>query len=117
MLSDTVNFSLIVSITVFVVTDKLYTRSLTFSKSTVLCTWKAQPLNFNLGHIDWSIPQVIPGKPDAEHHNKLLELLENCNLQQIVNTPTRKERILDLILVNNSTHSHNYDYVTTTSST
>ncbi|CAC5410760.1 unnamed protein product [Mytilus coruscus] len=59
--------------------------------------------DFNLGHIDWSIPQVIPGKPDAEHHNKLLELLENFNLQQIVNTPTRKERILDLILVNNPT--------------
>ncbi|XP_071123809.1 uncharacterized protein [Mytilus edulis] len=57
--------------------------------------------DFNLGHIDWSVPEVIPGKPDQEQHNSLLELLYDHNLHQIVNIPTRKERILDLVLINN----------------
>ena len=57
--------------------------------------------DLNLGHIDWSIPQVIPGKPETELNIKLLDIIDENNLHQIVNVPTRKERILDLILVTN----------------
>ncbi|CAC5417272.1 unnamed protein product [Mytilus coruscus] len=44
---------------------------------------------------------LISAKPDQEQHNSFLELLYDHNLHQIVNIPTRKERILDLVLVNN----------------
>jgi hypothetical protein len=30
--------------------------------------------DFNLGHIDWSIPQVIPGKPETELNIKQFAL-------------------------------------------
>ena len=54
-----------------------------------------------MGHIDWSIPQVIPCNPETELNIKLLDIIDENNLHQIVNVPTRKERILDLILVTN----------------
>jgi exonuclease III len=47
--------------------------------------------DFNLGHIDWSIPQVIPGKPETELNIKLLDIIDEYNLHQLVNVPTRKE--------------------------
>jgi hypothetical protein len=37
--------------------------------------------DFNLGHIDWSIPQVIPGKPETELNIKLLDIIDEYNLQ------------------------------------
>jgi hypothetical protein len=52
--------------------------------------------DFNLGHIDWSIPQVIPGKPETELNIKLLDIIDEYNLHQLVNVSTRKERTLDL---------------------
>jgi hypothetical protein len=51
--------------------------------------------------IDWSIPQVMPGKPETELNIKLLDIIDEYNLHQLVNVPTRKERTLDLILVTN----------------
>ncbi|CAC5388360.1 unnamed protein product [Mytilus coruscus] len=57
--------------------------------------------DFNHDHMDWSVSEVISGKPDQEQYNSLLELLYDHNLHQIVNIPTRKERILDLVLVDN----------------
>jgi hypothetical protein len=47
--------------------------------------------DFNLGHIDWSIPQVIPGKPETELNIKLLDIIDEYNLHQLANVPTRKE--------------------------
>ncbi|KAK3104461.1 hypothetical protein FSP39_002497 [Pinctada imbricata] len=54
--------------------------------------------DFNLGHIDWSIPAVIPGKPDHAQHISIINMINDFSLEQIVNKPTRGERILDLIL-------------------
>ncbi|CAC5402013.1 unnamed protein product [Mytilus coruscus] len=59
--------------------------------------------DFNLGHIDWSIPAFILGKPDAKQHQLLLDIISNHHLHQATDKPTRKDRILDLILVNNPT--------------
>ena len=44
---------------------------------------------------------VIPGKPETELNIKLLDIIDENNLHQIVNVRTRKERTLDLILVTN----------------
>lgn len=59
--------------------------------------------DFNLGHIDWSIPAVIPGKPDHAQHISIIDIINDFSLEQIVNKPTRGERILDLILTNKPT--------------
>ncbi|KAK3087267.1 hypothetical protein FSP39_003845 [Pinctada imbricata] len=59
--------------------------------------------DFNLGHIDWSIPAVIPGKPDHAQHISIINMINDFSLEQIVNKPTRGERILDLILTNKPT--------------
>jgi hypothetical protein len=40
--------------------------------------------DFNLGHIDWSIPQVIPCNPETELNIKLLDIIDENNLHQIV---------------------------------
>ncbi|XP_063435914.1 uncharacterized protein LOC134716832 [Mytilus trossulus] len=56
--------------------------------------------DFNLGHIDWQIPSVIPGKPDNKQHQILIDIINDHSLEQIVDKPTRGERILDLILTN-----------------
>lgn len=60
--------------------------------------------DFNLGHIDWSNSCTIPGKPDIQLHQKLLDITYDANLHQIVNIPTRNDRILDLIMINNPTY-------------
>ena len=57
-----------------------------------------------MGHIDWSNNYVIPGKPYHYQHQFLLNLVNDTNLHHIVDIPTRKDRILDLIMVNNPTH-------------
>jgi len=57
--------------------------------------------DFNLGNIDWSIPEVITGKPNQEQHHLLLDIMFDNNLQQIVNIPTRSDKTLDLIFTNN----------------
>ena len=56
--------------------------------------------DFNLGHIDWSIPYVPPGKPDSIQHHKLIDILNDMSLEQLVDKPTRGERTLDIILTN-----------------
>ena len=57
--------------------------------------------DFNLGHIDWSIPAVITGKPDQKMHTDLLDTLQDNNLTQVNTKPTRNEKILDLLCVTN----------------
>ncbi|CAC5402086.1 unnamed protein product [Mytilus coruscus] len=57
--------------------------------------------DFNLGHIDWSNNFVISGKPDQQQHNMLLDLINDSNLHQVVDIPTREDRIRDLILTSN----------------
>ena len=60
--------------------------------------------DFNLGHIDWSNTCVIPGKPDQHQHQMLIDITCDSNLHQVVNTPTRNDRILDLLFLNNPTN-------------
>jgi hypothetical protein len=43
----------------------------------------------------------IHNKPETELNIKLLDIIDEYNLHQLVNVPTRKERTLDLILVTN----------------
>ena len=56
--------------------------------------------DFNLGYMDWDIPSVITGKPNLQQHKTLLDILNDHSLTQIVNIPTRQDKILDLLLTN-----------------
>lgn len=60
--------------------------------------------DFNLGHINWSIPSVTPGKPDQDLHNQLLDILNDNNLTQVVDKKTRNDRTLDLLCMSNPSH-------------
>jgi hypothetical protein len=48
-----------------------------------------------------SMPLTILGIPHQDQHKTLLAILCDHKLHQTVNIQTRKERILDLVLVNN----------------
>ena len=50
---------------------------------------------------NWSIPSFITGKPDAKQHHQLLDIIADHNLHQVTDKPTRNERTLDLLLMNN----------------
>ena len=65
------------------------------SKSTVILGG-----NFNLSHINWSMPSTTPGKPDIKSHEQLLDIMNDHSLEQIVTKPTRGDRTLDLISTN-----------------
>ena len=57
--------------------------------------------DFNLDHIDWSTPAVIPNKPEASLHQQLLDILHDNNLTQVINKNTRKDTTLDLLCMTN----------------
>ena len=59
--------------------------------------------DFNLGHIDWSNNCVTTGRPDQSEYQQLLDIIHDSNLHQVVDIPTRNDRILDLVLINNPT--------------
>ena len=60
--------------------------------------------DFNLGHIDWSVPTVIPGKPDQKLHHQLLTIALDHSLHQMTDKCTRNNRILDLFFTSNPTN-------------
>jgi exonuclease III len=53
--------------------------------------------DFNLGHIDWNIPSVVPSKPDPSLHQNLLDILNDHNLTQVIDN----NRTLDLLCMSN----------------
>ena len=57
--------------------------------------------DFNLGHIDWNIPSVVPSKPDPSLHQNLLDILNDHNLTQVIDKPTRNDRTLDHLCMSN----------------
>lgn len=56
--------------------------------------------DFNLGNIDWDSSSTIPGRPNINHHQELLDIVADHSLTQVVNKPTRNDKILDLLLTN-----------------
>ena len=57
--------------------------------------------DFNLGHIGWNIPSVVPIKPDPSRHQNLLDILNDHNIAQVIDKPTRNDRTLDLQCMSN----------------
>ena len=56
--------------------------------------------DFNAPHINWSIPGVIQGFPQATIHKELLKVIQDNGLENVVLEPTRGKNILDLFLTN-----------------
>ena len=57
--------------------------------------------DFNLGHIDWNISSVVPSKPDPSLHQNLLDILNDHNLTQVIDKPTRNDQTLDRLCMSN----------------
>ena len=53
--------------------------------------------DFNLGGIVWDSGCSLAGARDKTHCDKLIEITQNYNLEQINETPTRQGRVLDLL--------------------
>ena len=56
--------------------------------------------DFNLGHIDWNTSTINQGKPNITQHQELLDIIADHSLIQLVKTPTRQDKTLDLFLTN-----------------
>ena len=52
--------------------------------------------DFILGDIEWDSGYSLPGERDKTHCDKLIEITQNYNLEQINETPTRQGRGLNL---------------------
>ena len=59
--------------------------------------------DFNLGDIDWPTQSTKPGCPKVALSRELIDLVNDFGLEQLVDKPTRKNRILDLFLTSNPT--------------
>ncbi|CAC5398665.1 unnamed protein product [Mytilus coruscus] len=57
--------------------------------------------DFNLGHIDWNTPAVVPSKSDASLDQQLFDILNDNNLTQVINKNTRNDITLDLLCMTN----------------
>jgi hypothetical protein len=59
--------------------------------------------DFNFPGWDWKNNQVKPGCPYPNLHHRFGDLLDDKGLSQLVEDPTRKDNVLDLIITNNPT--------------
>ena len=59
--------------------------------------------DFNLGDIDWPTQSTKSGCPKVALSRELIDLVNDFGLEQLVDKPTRKNRILDLFLTSNPT--------------
>ena len=57
--------------------------------------------DFKLGHIYWNIPSVVPSKPDPSLRQNLLDILNDNNLTQVIDKPTRNDQTLDRLCMSN----------------
>ena len=59
--------------------------------------------DFNLPNINWETCSVLPthGAENSESANQLLNFMNKHFLTQVVKSPTRKDNILDIVMVNN----------------
>ncbi|XP_071492986.1 uncharacterized protein [Diadema antillarum] len=56
--------------------------------------------DFNLPDINWEDLSVSGHSNPVPLNNRFLDMIENCNTQQMVSSPTRRDSILDLFLTN-----------------
>ena len=61
------------------------------------CIWLAG--DFNLGDIVWSSQSVIPGSPKVNISKELINIAADFGLEQVVDKPTRGNRLLDLFFL------------------
>ena len=56
--------------------------------------------DFNLPHIDWENNTVKTGSNPVNHHQELIEIIEDSGMEQLQLKPSRENNILDLFLTN-----------------
>ena len=56
--------------------------------------------DFNLPDINWNSMAVNGNHNLLQMNNRFLEMIQNCNLDQVVKFPTRLDNTLDLFLTN-----------------
>ena len=70
--------------------------------------------DFNFPIIEWPSKKVCGGTTsEQEQANHLLGFAENNFLEQIVEEPTRKNNIMDLVLMNNKERIHSHQMIKT----
>ena len=73
-------------------------------------SWVLGDLNFpKLSWDNERIPTIKPGCRFPKLYDDFITLLDDCNLEQMVSTPTRGDNVLDLFLTSNHTLVKNID--------
>jgi hypothetical protein len=54
------------------------------------------------------VPSLITGKPDAKHHQHLLDITSDHNLHQMADIPTGHDIVWDLFFVKNPTNTNKF---------
>ena len=62
--------------------------------------------DYNLPDIDWSDESIVGNQYSKQLNQIFLDTLQSCNLDQMVDFPTRKENILDIIFTNRPSLVH-----------
>lgn len=86
--------------------DTNYLNLLANDLNTLRQKYKTNPIwiggDFNLPDIDWKNSTTVSHQYSKEINDTFLNLTNECNLVQLINFPTRKDNILDILLTNNS---------------
>ena len=56
--------------------------------------------DFNLPDIDWEVKSINNYQYPKQLNERFIDLIDNCNMEQVVNFTTRKQNTLDLLITN-----------------
>ena len=71
-------------------------------------TWRSKSSNiwlagnFNLARVDWVNQVTLPNCPKSGLCRQMICIANDYGLEQVVDAPTRKNNILDLLFTNNN---------------
>ena len=54
--------------------------------------------DFNLPDIDWEVKSINNYQHPKQLNERCIDLIDSCNMEQVVNFPTRKQNTLDLLI-------------------
>ena len=83
-----------------------YLENLSRDIKSIISKYEASPIwiggDWNLPDIDWSTNTIVSHNYSKQINETAINMVYDCNLDQIIDFPTRKNNTLDIILTNNS---------------
>ena len=87
--------------------DSEYLERLSGEINVLFQKYKTSPFwiggDLNLPDIDWDINLIVGHQYTKKLNETFLDMMVDCNLEQIIDSPTRQNNCLDILLTNNTT--------------